>query len=84
MLCKRQTSKADHSQMMERMMNVRTRVARGTMMAQKELMDVLDAPAPEATARSVRPQRLCGKCGTPALVAMSAGSIRFFCEIKDE
>ena len=55
MLCKRQTSDADHKQLMERMMNLRTRVARGTMMAQKELMDVLNTTEPsEATAgRSV-------------------------------
>ena len=42
MLCKRQTSEADDRQLMERMANVKTRVARGVMMAQKELMDALD------------------------------------------
>ncbi|KAF0288042.1 hypothetical protein FJT64_013558 [Amphibalanus amphitrite] len=57
MLCKRQTSEADDRQLMERMANVQTRVARGVMMAQKELMDALDTETPDATATATKTRR---------------------------
>ena len=48
MVCKRQMKDSDHNTLMERRMNMGRRVARGVMMAQKELMDVLDTSDPQA------------------------------------
>lgn len=48
MVCKRQMKDSDYKTLMERKMNMGRRVARGVMMAQKELMDVLDTSEPPA------------------------------------